>query len=87
MEQLTLRLPKDLALELRRKARKLGRKRSELVRQALRLYLADGLAEERPAEVRPYERVRGLIGVYQSGVPDLGLRHRDHLIRRLRGGR
>ena len=37
-------------------------------------------------EIRPVERVRDLLGRVESGVPDLGQRHREHLIRRLRRG-
>jgi hypothetical protein len=36
--------------------------------------------------VRPIERVRDLLGRIESGLPDLGQRHRDYLIRRLRRG-
>ena len=79
--QLTMRLPADLADKLERSARKLKRKRSEVVREALEQYL------DTPADTRPVERVRDLLGRIQSGVPDLGQRHRDYLIRRLRRGR
>lgn len=79
--QLTMRLPADLADKLERSARKLKRKRSEVVREALEHYL------DTPADTRPVERVRDLLGRIQSGVPDLGQRHRDYLIRRLRRGR
>jgi hypothetical protein len=37
--------------------------------------------------VRPVDRVRDLLGSVESGIPDLGLRHREHLIQRLRRGR
>lgn len=76
--QLTMRLPADLAAKLERSARRLKRKRSEVVRQALEHFL------DSEPDVRPIERVRDLLGCVQSGVPDLGQRHRDYLIRRLR---
>jgi predicted DNA-binding protein len=78
--QLTMRLPADLAAKLERSARRLKRKRSEVVRQALEHFL------DSEPDVRPIERVRDLLGRVQSGVPDLGQRHRDYLIRRLRRG-
>ena len=79
--QLTLRLPAALAEKLESSARRLKRKRSDVVRQALEQYL------DTEPEVRPIERVRDLLGRVESGVPDLGQRHREYLIRRLRRGR
>ena len=79
--QLTMRLPAALAEKLERSARRLKRKRSEVVRQAVEHFL------DTQPEVRPIERVRDLLGSIESGRPDLGQRHRDYLIRRLRRGR
>lgn len=79
--QLTLRLPGDLADKLGRSAKRMKRKRSDVVRLALEQFL------DAEPEIRPVERVRDLLGGIESGVPDLGQRHREHLIRRLRGGK
>lgn len=76
--QLTLRLPAALADKLERAARRQKRKRSDVVRQALEQFL------DTEPEVRPIERVRDLVGSIESGVPNLGQRHRDYLIRSLR---
>lgn len=78
--QLTLRLPAALANRLERSAKRQRRKRSEVVRQALEQFL------DTQPEVRPIERVRDLLGRIESGLPDLGQRHREYLIRRLRRG-
>ena len=78
--QLTLRLPVALAEKLERSARRLKRKRSDVVRQALEQFL-----DSRP-EGHPIDRVRDLLGSVETGVSDLGQRHREHLIRRLRRG-
>lgn len=78
--QLTLRLPGELADKLDRSAKRLRRKRSDVVRLALEQFL------DSEPEIRPVERVRDLLGRVESGVPDLGQRHREHLIRRLRRG-
>ena len=78
--QLTLRLPAALARKLERSARRLRRKRSDVVRQALEQFLGS------EPETRPIERVRDLLGRIESGVPDLGQRHREYLVRRLRRG-
>ena len=76
-----MRLPAELAARLERSARRLKRKRSEVVRQALEHFL------DTQPDVRPIERVRDLLGSVASGRPDLGQRHRDYLIHRLRRGR
>jgi metal-responsive CopG/Arc/MetJ family transcriptional regulator len=79
--QLTLRLPVELAERLEHSARRLKRKRSDVVRQALEQYL------DTQPDARPIERVRDLLGSVATGVPDLGERHREYLVRRLRRGR
>ena len=78
--QLTLRLPEALAERLEKAAKQQRRKRSAVVRLALEQYL------DVETSVRPIERVRHLLGSIESGVPDLGQRHREHLIRRLKRG-
>lgn len=81
--QLTLRMPASLARKLERAARRLQRKRSEVVRLALEQFLDEEVFEEK---ARPIERVRDLVGSVESGIPDLGQRHRDYLLTRLRHG-
>ena len=78
--QQTLRLPGELADKLGRSAKRLKRKRSDVVRLALEQFL------DSEPDIRPVERVRDLLGSVQSGLPDLGQRHREHLIQRLRRG-
>ncbi len=82
--QLTLRMPAALANRLERVAREMRRKRSELMRLALEQFL-DGTSVQR--QTRPIDRVRDLLGSLESGLPDLGQRHRDYLVRRLRRAR
>jgi predicted transcriptional regulator len=79
--QITLRLPAALATKLERSAKRLKRKRSEVVRAALELYLST------EPVVRPIAQVRDLLGSVASGRPDMGQRHRDYLVRRLHAGR
>ncbi len=79
--QLTLRLPAILAEKLDRSAKRLRRRRSEVVRLALEQFL------DSQVTVNPFERVRDLLGRVESGVPDLGQRHREYLLNRLRHGR
>jgi predicted transcriptional regulator len=73
--QLTLRMSAVLAEKLDRAARRLRRKRSEVVRLALEQFL------NAHVETPPIERVRDLLGQIESGLPDLGQRHPDYLIK------
>ncbi|HEX4841357.1 MAG TPA: hypothetical protein VFV60_04255, partial [bacterium] len=73
----------NLATKLDRVARDTRRKRSEVVRLALEQFLGE-VDIKAKAERRPFDLVRDLLGSVESGVPDLGQRHRDYLLRRLR---
>lgn len=82
--QLTVRIPVKLSVNLKRAARRMRTKRSELVRQALEQFLAGSAVR---IHARPIELVRDLLGAVESGIPDLGQRHREHLLNRLRHAR
>jgi hypothetical protein len=58
-DQITLRLPHSLAGEIARQARERGVPRSQLVREALQAYLADGVPADPDASWR---RVAPLVG-------------------------
>lgn len=75
---MTLRMPAYLANKLERAARRMGRKRSEIVRLALEQFLNATAVKQR---VRPINLVRDLLGKVESGLPDLGQRHREYLVR------
>ncbi len=79
--QLTLRLSANLVKRLDRAAKQLQRKRSDVVRLALEQFLTGQV------EAHPIERVRDLLGRIESGKPDLGQRHHEYLVRRLRDGK
>jgi hypothetical protein len=81
--QVTLRIPASLAARLADAAKSTRRRRSEIVRMALEEYLE---VSGRTA-VRPIDLVRDLVGSVDTGIPDLGERHREHLIRIFRRGR
>jgi len=81
--QLTVRLPDDLDRALKAASRRMQRRSSDIVRLALREFL--GGSRQRPG--RPIDRVRGLIGSLESGIPDLAARHRDYVLRSLTRGR
>jgi Arc/MetJ-type ribon-helix-helix transcriptional regulator len=74
--RVTVRLPEPLAAKLDHAARRTQRKRSDLVRQALEEFLRDSGVD---SSIRPADLVRDLLGAIESGVPDLGQRHREYL--------
>jgi predicted DNA-binding protein len=74
-------MPAELAERLEEAAKRSRRNRSEIVRMALEQFLEAEVPE------RPIERVRDLLGRVESGLPDLGERHREYLLQRLRHGR
>jgi hypothetical protein len=59
------------------------RKPSEVVRLAVIEFLK---IDDQPAE-HPAERVKDLIGSLRSGIPDLAIRHREYIIKKLRRAR
>ena len=79
--QFTVRLPGPLHKRLARAANRLGLKRSDLARLAIQRYLDETQQMPRP---RPYDAVRDLIGSLDSGVTDIGSRHREYLLARFR---
>jgi Arc/MetJ-type ribon-helix-helix transcriptional regulator len=81
-QQVTVRMPEALIEKLDREAALRRRKRSEVIRMAVERFIEE---PESPGG-RPIDKVRDLLGSYESGIPDLGQRHREHLIRRLRRG-
>lgn len=79
--QFTVRLPGPLHERLARAANRLGLKRSDLARLAIQRYLDETEQLPRP---RPYDAVRDLLGSLDSGVTDVGSRHRQYLLARFR---
>lgn len=82
--QFSVRLPAELATRIERMAKRTGTRRSEVVRAALKHYLSGSSVR---VSTRPIRLVRDLLGTVESGLPDLGQRHREYLLRRLRRAR
>ena len=82
--QLTIRITDVLADRLEQAAREMRRKKSEVVRLALEEFLGEPDREKLP---RPADLARDLIGSVESGIPDLGQNHRQHMLNRLRHAR
>jgi metal-responsive CopG/Arc/MetJ family transcriptional regulator len=81
--QVTVRIPEDLKRALDDASRKMQRKSSEIVRMALRAFLQGASGQDGP----PADRVRGLVGSLESGVPHLAERHREYIIKSVKDGR
>ena len=82
-EHLTVRISPELGRALRDAARRMQRKPSEVVRMALREYLAT----PGPDGSRPVDRVRGLLGSLDSRIPDLGQKDRASTVAAVKRGR
>jgi len=78
--QITLRLEESLVFKLDTLANRMRRTRSEVIRMALSHFVADD------TPLSTFEQIQDLIGSVESGMPDLGERHRDYLIERLKNG-
>ena len=81
--QVTVRLPAKLKQALDEASRRTHRKGSEIVRLALEAFLQD----ERQPGGRPADRVRGLLGSLDSGLPHLAKRQREYILESLKRGR
>jgi hypothetical protein len=80
--QLTIRIAEEQMGKIALVARELGLKKSDVTRMAINRFLSDYDESER----KPYEKAKHLLGVVESGVSDLGRRHRAHLIEKIRAG-
>jgi len=85
-DQVTLRLPRELARRLARRARELGEPKSHVVREALQQYLAPLPAplpapEPEPTGAKLWDRVKHMVGA----VPlDREASERDEIAKQIR---
>jgi hypothetical protein len=82
-DQLTVRLPRKLSEALKARAAQMKRKPSEVVRMAVAEFLQ---LTDQPVEP-PSQRVKHLIGSVETGIPDLAVRHREYILKKLRRAR
>ncbi len=79
--QITVRLPDEDAEKIDLLSKRLGMKKSDIIRLVIRRFVE----ENSPGNERtPFDRVKDLVGGGASGIPDLGSRHREHLLKKLR---
>jgi len=81
MEQLTIRMPKEHLARINQIAEKMGLKKSDITRLAIKHFIEGyGLGDAKA----PYDKARRLIGVAESGITDLGQNHRNYLIQKIK---
>jgi antitoxin component of RelBE/YafQ-DinJ toxin-antitoxin module len=81
--QLTVRIPDEYTKKLKSLSKNMGLKRSDLVRLALKRFLDEN---SEWTDQLPFEKVRGSLGVAESGIRDLGQHHRHYLIQKIKRG-
>jgi predicted transcriptional regulator len=81
MMQLTIRMPQEYKEKIEILAERMGLKKSDIARLALKDFIDENLAADDRA---PYDKVKHLLGTAESGIKDLGQRHREYLVRTIR---
>ena len=83
--QLKIRVPDEQMVRIEQIAMEMGLKKSDVTRMAIKKFIEDFSYEM--SESKPYHRVKHLLGVAESGITDLGQRHREHLSRKIKNKR
>jgi metal-responsive CopG/Arc/MetJ family transcriptional regulator len=81
--QLTVRMPDEYTKKLNVLSKKMGLKRSDVVRLALQRFFDEN---SEGIDQSPFEKVKSMLGVAESKIKDLGQRHRHYLIQKMRRG-
>lgn len=81
--QLTVRMPDEYMEKLNGLSKKMGLKKSDIVRLALKQFLDEN---SEGIDQSPFKKVRSILGVVESGIKDLGQRHRSYLIQKIKRG-
>jgi metal-responsive CopG/Arc/MetJ family transcriptional regulator len=81
MQQLTIRMPDEYLSRIEQIAKSTGLKKSDVTRIAIKKYIAEYSDEK---EINHYSKAKCLIGVAESGIPDLGQNHRHYLIKKIK---
>ena len=79
--QLTVRMPNEYTKKLENLSEKMGLKRSDIVRLALKQFLEVNYEINSKT---PFQKVKHLLGIIESGRKDLGRSHRHYLIQKIR---
>ena len=81
MQQITIRMTEEDLSRIELIAKSTGLKKSDITRIAIRKFVDEYNPQ---SNARIYDKVKHLVGVVESGIPDLGLNHRQHLIKKIR---
>ncbi len=81
--QITIRMPDEYGKKLERLSRETGLRRSDLIRLAMKQFM-QGNPEGK--DRRPHRVVNHLLGIGESGIPDLGQSHRRYLLQKIKKG-
>lgn len=78
--QITIRMPGEYLSKIGNIAKKTGLKKSDITRLAIKKFIEEYTEEDNsfPADIRE------LIGIAESGIPDLGINHRKHIINKIK---
>ena len=79
--QLTIRMPEEYKERIELLAERMGLKKSDIARLALKEFIEENTATDGQS---PYDKVKHLLGTAESGIKDLGQRHREYLIKKIR---
>ena len=78
--QLTIRMPDEYGEKIKVLAEKMGLKKSDIIRLALKHFVEESLSNDQST---PYHKIRHLLGSAESGIQNLGQRHRDYLVKKI----
>ena len=81
--QLTIRMPDEYGEKIKVLAEKMGLKKSDIARLALKQFVEESLGNDQST---PYQKIRHLLWSAESGIPDLGQRHRYYLMNKILKG-
>ena len=79
--QMTIRIPDEFGKKVTRIGEKMGLKRSDVFRLAIKQFIEENGEHD---DKSPFVKVSHLLGIGESGIRDLGQRHRDYLIKKVR---
>jgi Arc/MetJ-type ribon-helix-helix transcriptional regulator len=77
----TVRMPDEYEEKINTLAKRLGLRKSDIVRLAVRRFADENLPAD---EKTSFQKIRDLLGTAESGISDLGRRHRDYLVKKVR---
>jgi metal-responsive CopG/Arc/MetJ family transcriptional regulator len=84
MQQLTIRIPEEYFFKMEQIAKSSGLKKSDISRMAIQKFLKEYNNDQ---EKDLYNKAKRLIGVVESGIPDLGQNHREYFVKKIKGSK